>query len=177
MNRFIIPLLAFIVLVGFLGVGLTLKPRELPSPFIGKPAPAFSLPGLPPAQPAFSNRQMAGAVWLLNVWASWCVACRTEHPLLNQLAQTATVPIVGLNYKDDADEAAAWLRRFGNPYTHIPFDRRGNVGIEYGVYGVPETYLIDKNGIIRFKQIGPITPDILERELLPLIEKLRKEPA
>ena len=120
---------------------------------------------------------MAGDVWLLNVWASWCVACRTEHPLLNRLAQDNLAPIVGLNYKDDAGDAAAWLQRFGNPYTHVPIDRRGEVGIDYGVYGVPETYLIDKRGVIRFKQVGPLSADIIERELLPLIRQLNKEPA
>ena len=173
-NRFILPLLAFIVLIGFLGVGLRLKPRELPSPFIDKPAPAFSLPQLLPPQREFSSARMKGSVWLLNVWASWCVACRTEHPLLNQIARANIVPIVGLNYKDNADDAAAWLGRLGNPYSHIPIDQSGDVGIEYGVYGVPETYLIDKAGIIRFKQIGPLTPDVLQRALLPLIEQMRK---
>ncbi len=177
MNRFTVPLLAFLVLLGFLGIGLTLNPRELPSPFIGKPAPAFSLPQLLSPQLAFSNRQMLGDVWLLNVWASWCVACRAEHPLLNQLAQSGAVRIVGLNYKDDAADAAAWLQRLGNPYAHIPFDRGGEVGIEYGVYGVPETYLIDPTGVIRFKQVGPLTPEMLEHSLAPLIQKLREESA
>ncbi len=177
MNRFTVPLLGFLVLLGFLGIGLTLNPRELPSPFIGKPAPAFSLPQLLSPQQAFSNRQMVGDVWLLNVWASWCVACRAEHPLLNQLAQSGAVRIVGLNYKDNAADAAAWLQRLGNPYSHIPFDRSGEVGIEYGVYGVPETYLIDPTGVIRFKQVGPLTPEILEHSLAPLIQKLREESA
>ncbi len=178
MNRYVVPLLVFMVLIGFLGVGLKLKPRELPSPFIGKPAPVFSLPELPglpePPQQEFSNAQMRGQVWLLNVWASWCVACRTEHPLFNQMADAGGVPIVGLNYKDDAADAAAWLQRLGNPYSHIPFDSGGDVGIEYGVYGVPETYLIDKDGVIRFKQTGALTPEILQRTLLPLIKTLRE---
>lgn len=174
-NRFILPLLAFIVLIGFLGVGLRLNPRELPSPFIDKPAPAFSLPQLLSRQREFSSAQLNGQVWLLNVWASWCVACRTEHPLLNRMARANTIPIVGLNYKDNAEDAAAWLGRLGNPYSHIPFDQSGDVGIEYGVYGVPESYLIDKAGIIRFKQTGPLTPDVLQHALLPLIEKLHKE--
>ena len=172
-NRFVIPLLAFIVLIGFLAVGLRLKPRELPSPFIDQPAPAFVLPELSSQRP-FSNAQMMGEVWLLNVWASWCVACRAEHPLFNRLANADIVPIVGLNYKDNADDAVAWLQRLGNPYTHIPFDSNGAVGIEYGVYGVPETYLIDQAGIIRFKQVGALTPEILQRTLLPLVEKLRE---
>lgn len=176
MNRFVVPLLVFIVLVGFLGIGLRLKPRELPSPFINQSAPAFSLPELLPPLREFSNAQMKGEVWLLNVWASWCVACRTEHPLLNQVADADLAPIVGLSYKDNADDAAAWLQRLGNPYTHIPFDPDGEVGIEYGVYGVPETYLIDKAGIVRFKQVGPVTSDILQRTLLPRIKKLREAP-
>ncbi len=172
--RFIAPLLGFVVLIGFLGVGLTLDPRELPSPFIDKPAPTFSLPRLRAPEQNFSSSQMAGRVWLLNVWASWCAACRTEHPLLNRIAQLGTVPIVGLNYKDDANDADAWLQQFGNPYSHIPFDPNGEVGLEYGVYGVPETYLIDENGLIRFKQTGPITPQILQQRLLPLIAELRR---
>ena len=172
-NRFTVPLLVFIILIGFLGVGLRLKPRELPSPLIDKPAPVFALPELS-SQHQFSNAQMRGKVWLLNVWASWCVACRAEHPLFNRIAAADIVPIVGLNYKDNADDAAAWLQRLGNPYSHIPFDPSGAVGIEYGVYGVPETYLIDQAGIIRFKQVGAVTPEILQRTLLPLMEKLRE---
>ena len=177
MNRFVIPLIGFIVLIGFLGIGLTLNPRELPSPFIGKPAPTFSLPRLLSPGQSFSNHQMNGDVWLLNVWASWCVACRTEHPLLNRIARTDSVRIVGLNYKDNAGDATAWLQRFGNPYSYIPLDQSGDVGIEYGVYGVPETYLIDKTGVIRFKQVGPLSADIVEHSLLPLIKKLRGDPA
>lgn len=165
MNRFLLPLVAFAVVVAFLGAGLKLNPRELPSPLLGKPAPAFQLPALPPAE-AFDSAQMQGRVYLLNVWASWCAACLDEHPLMNQLAQ-AGVPLVGLNYKDNAGDAAAWLRRFGNPYAHIPVDRDGRVGIEFGVYGVPETYLIDARGIVRFKHIGPLTADIVRREILP----------
>ena len=175
-NRFVVPLVVFIVLVGFLAAGLRLKPRELPSPLIGKPAPAFVLPELLTPQREFSSAQMAGRAWLLNVWASWCVACRTEHPLLNRLARADSVPIVGLNYKDNADDAAAWLQRLGNPYSRLPFDPHGDVGIEYGVYGVPETYLIDRSGVIRHKHIGPLSEDVLRREILPRIEKMREAP-
>ena len=175
MNRFGIPLLVFIVLVGFLGVGLTLKPKEIPTPFIDKPAPPFSAPELMSPQQDFRNTDMMGNVWLFNVWASWCVACRAEHPLLNQIAQIGTVDIVGLNYKDNAGDATTWLQQLGNPYSHIPVDQNGNVGIDYGVYGVPETYLIDRAGIIRFKQIGPISSEIVRDTLMPLIDKLQKE--
>ena len=182
MNRFAIPLLAFVVLIAFLGIGLTLKPRDLPSPFIDAAAPDFILPTLAingashgQATRQFNNVQMAGQVWLLNVWASWCAACRDEHPLFNKIAHENIVPIVGLNYKDDADAAIAWLRELGNPYAHIAVDANGDVGIEYGVYGVPETYLIDRAGIIRYKQVGAVSADVLQNELLPLIAKLRAQ--
>ncbi|MGI9311300.1 MAG: DsbE family thiol:disulfide interchange protein [bacterium] len=190
MSRFAAPLLMFVVLAAFLGVGLTLKPRELPSPLIGQMAPAFESPTLASARDATSSSspspsspssfkvaEMRGQVWLLNVWASWCAACRDEHPLLNRLAMRDAVAIVGLNYKDAAEDAAAWLRAFGNPYTRIPLDRNGDIGIEYGVYGVPETYLIDRDGIIRYKQVGPLTAEILREVMLPMIEKLRAQSA
>ncbi|MDA7957156.1 MAG: DsbE family thiol:disulfide interchange protein [Gammaproteobacteria bacterium] len=173
-SRFAAPLLAFAAVIALLAAGLALKPHELPSPFIGKPAPPFTLPRLLAPEETFSVSQMKGNVWMLNVWASWCAACRDEHPLLNRLAQRG-MRIVGLNYKDDPEDAADWLRRFGNPYSHIPRDAGGDVGIEYGVYGVPETYLIDGDGVIRFKQVGPLTADALRRKLLPAIEKLRGE--
>lgn len=175
-NRFGIPLLAFAAMVALLAAGLTLKPRELPSPFIGQAAPLFSLPELLAPAQNVSNAQLRGHVWMLNVWASWCAACRDEHPLLNRLARHG-MRIVGLNYKDDAADATAWLQRFGNPYSHIARDANGDVGIEYGVYGVPETYLIDRSGVIRFKQVGPLTPEVLRRELLPMIAKLREDAA
>ncbi|MGR3984846.1 MAG: DsbE family thiol:disulfide interchange protein [Gammaproteobacteria bacterium] len=175
-SRFGAPLLVFAVIVSLLAAGLTLKPRELPSPFIGRPAPAFSLPELFAPAEHVSAAQMKGHVWMLNVWASWCAACRDEHPLLNRLAQRG-MRIVGLNYKDETGAAIAWLRRFGNPYSHVARDANGDTGIDYGVYGVPETYLIDRNGIIRFKQVGPLTPEVLRRELLPVIAKLREEAA
>jgi len=173
MNRFIIPLAAFAVLLAFLAAGLKLDPRALPSPLIGRASPAFASKQLPPAA-AFDSAQMAGRVWLLNVWASWCAACLDEHPLMNQLAR-AGLPIVGLNYKDDGDDATAWLARFGNPYAHTPVDRDGRIGLEFGVYGVPETYLIDAGGVIRFKRIGPLTVEVVRRELLPLLAKLGGE--
>ena len=172
MKRYLLPLLVFVVLVGFLAVGLTLKPREVPSPLIDKPAPAFSLPLLDAPDKSLSAQDLRGKVWLLNVWASWCVACRQEHPLLVELAKSGTVPIYGLNYKDKRPDALQWLERFGNPYTQSIADTAGLVGIDYGVYGVPETFVIDKSGVIRHKLIGPITPESLRDEILPLVKKL-----
>ncbi len=174
MNRFIVPLLGFVALLGLLGVGLLRlppgdAPKALPSPFIGQPAPAFSVPELLAPAAVFSPQQMAGQSWLLNVWASWCVACLAEHPLLVQFAQRHAVPIVGLNYKDAPADATAWLAEHGNPYTHLPADRRGEVGLDYGVYGVPETYLIDPAGVIRFKHIGPLTAELLDQVLMPQV--------
>ena len=172
MQRWLWPLGIFIVLVVFLGVGLTLNPREVPSPLINKPAPPFELPQLHAQDKAFSQKDMAGKVWLLNVWASWCAQCRDEHPLLLELAKHNVVTIQGLNYKDKRDDALAWLKQFGDPYNLSISDSNGRVGIDYGVYGVPETYVIDKLGIIRFKQIGPVTPQVLNEKILPLIAQL-----
>jgi cytochrome c biogenesis protein CcmG/thiol:disulfide interchange protein DsbE len=172
--RFLIPLALFIVLAGFLLRGLFLNPREVPSPLINKPAPQFSLAQLAQPDRPFGPQDMKGQVWLLNVWASWCVACRQEHPLLVELAKRKAVPIVGLNYKDKPDAASGWLAQFGDPYDLSVKDRDGRVGIDYGVYGVPETFLIDKAGVIRFKQIGPITEEVWTKKMQPLIEELRK---
>jgi len=170
--RFAIPLAVFVALAAFLAVGLTRDPREVPSPFIGKPAPDFKLTQLADEKLAFAPEDMKGKVWLLNVWASWCVSCRVEHPLLVEMSKKNVVPIVGLNYKDGRGEGMQWLQRFGNPYSLSAFDADGKVGIDYGVYGVPETFVIDKKGVIRYKQIGPITPEALEKTLLPLIREL-----
>jgi cytochrome c biogenesis protein CcmG, thiol:disulfide interchange protein DsbE len=170
--RYVIPLAIFLVLVGFFAAGLTRDPREVPSPFIGKAAPAFKLEQLHQPQLAFTPEDMKGKVWLLNVWASWCVSCRVEHPLLVEMSRKKVVPIVGLNYKDKREDGVQWLAKFGNPYALSAFDFDGKVGIDYGVYGVPETFVIDKQGVIRYKQIGPITPEALEKTLLPLIRKL-----
>ena len=172
--RFLIPLALFIVLAGFLLRGLFLNPREVPSPLINKPAPQFSLAQLAQPDQPFGPQDMKGQVWLLNVWASWCVACRQEHPLLVELAKRKAVPIIGLNYKDKPDAATGWLAQFGDPYNLSVKDRDGRVGIDYGVYGVPETFLIDKAGVIRFKQIGPITEEVWTKKMQPLIEELRK---
>jgi cytochrome c biogenesis protein CcmG/thiol:disulfide interchange protein DsbE len=173
MKRFLLPLGIFIVLVGFLAVGLRLNPREVPSPLINKPAPPFTLPELTDPQRTFSQKDMLGKVWLLNVWASWCVSCREEHPVLVEFSKRNIVPVYGLNYKDERKDALAWLARLGNPYTMSIMDRDGRIGIDYGVYGVPETYVIDKQGVIRYKQIGPVTPEILDAKIVPLVRKLQ----
>ena len=144
----------------------------MPSPLIDKPAPAFSLPQLHQPAQTISRDDMKGKVWLLNVWASWCVACREEHPVLVEFARTGAVPIVGLNYKDERADGLAWLAQFGDPYQLSAFDYDGRIGIDYGVYGVPETYLIDKNGVIRYKRIGVVTPEIVRDKILPLVKEL-----
>ncbi|MDQ3215364.1 MAG: DsbE family thiol:disulfide interchange protein [Pseudomonadota bacterium] len=161
-------------LAAFLFVGLGLNPREVPSPLVGKPAPTFQLAQLAQPDQMFSPSQMQGQVWLLNVWASWCVACRVEHPLLVELARTDTVPIIGLNYKDKRDPALGWLAQLGNPYKLSLMDTDGRVGLDYGVYGVPETFVIDKQGVIRFKQIGPVTEEAWRKKMFPLVQQLRK---
>jgi len=169
----LIPLAIFIALVAFLGIGLTLNPREIPSPLIDKPAPAFDLPQLHQSAQMLKLADMQGKVWLLNVWASWCVACREEHPVLVEFSKQGVLPIIGLNYKDKRSDALGWLKEFGDPYTTSIVDAEGRVGIDYGVYGVPESFLIDGKGRIRYKQIGPITPEVLQKEILPRIKELQ----
>ncbi len=189
MKKFLIPLFLFLGLVVFLAVGLKRDPREIPSPLIDKPAPTFSLPTLV-GDAAFSPTQMEGQVWMLNVWATWCVACREEHPVLVAFARKYQVPIVGLSYKEiqpqepefklpaaqklalARERSVVWLKRHGDPYINSVMDMDGRVGIQYGVYGVPETYVIDKEGVIRFKHVGAVTPALLANTLLPMIEKL-----
>jgi cytochrome c biogenesis protein CcmG/thiol:disulfide interchange protein DsbE len=175
MMRFILPFVVFIVLAVFLFVGLNLDPREVPSPLVGKPAPAFALPQLDAVNKQFSPADMKGKVWLLNVWASWCVSCEAEHPVLMELAGLNLVPVYGLDYKDKREAALAILERRGNPYKLVASDADGRVGIDYGVYGVPETYVIDKQGVIQYKQIGPVTPDNLREKILPLVAELEKK--
>ncbi len=173
-KKLFIPLGVFIVLVGFLFVGLFLNPREVPSPLIDKPAPMFSLAQLHAPNKMLGTSDMKGQVWLLNVWASWCVSCREEHPLLVELAKAKLLPIVGLNYKDEPAAGMKWLKQNGDPYNLSVVDRDGAVGIDFGVYGVPETFLIDKTGTIRYKQIGPITVEALEKKIMPLVRELQK---
>jgi cytochrome c biogenesis protein CcmG, thiol:disulfide interchange protein DsbE len=170
--KYIIPLAIFAILVVFLAIGLTKDPRMVPSPFIGKPAPAFTLAKLHEPGASFAPEEMKGKVWLLNVWASWCVSCKVEHPLLNEMNRQGVVPIVGLNYKDARNDATKWLKQNGDPYLFSVSDIDGRVGIDYGVYGAPETFVIDKQGVIRYKQIGPITPEALDKTILPLIKQL-----
>lgn len=169
--KFLIPLVLFFVLVGFLGKGLFLDPREVPSPLIGKPAPAFEAAVLGDPSKTFSTADMKGKVWLLNTWASWCVACREEHPLLVEML-AHDIPLYGLAYKDVEQDALDVLDKMGNPYIITANDADGRIGIDYGVYGVPETYVIDKAGVIRYKQIGPITPESLRDKILPLLKEL-----
>jgi cytochrome c biogenesis protein CcmG/thiol:disulfide interchange protein DsbE len=193
MNKFLWPLVGFIALVVLLAVGLNLNPRDVPSPLVGKPAANFSLPVLG-ADRKFGPEDMKGKVWMLNVWASWCVSCRQEHPILVDLGKKGIVPVVGLNYKEvrgdgetdisktDAatedrlarERASKWLLQHGDPYVLSVLDLDGRVGIDYGVYGVPETYLIDKAGIIRMKHTGPVTPDDLAKKILPMVAELSK---
>jgi cytochrome c biogenesis protein CcmG, thiol:disulfide interchange protein DsbE len=174
MTKYLLPLALFLVLVVFLAIGLSRDPREVPSPLVNKPAPAFSLPQLANPEQRFKSEEMRGRVWLLNVWASWCVACREEHPLLLELARARLVPVYGLNYKDERQDALNWLKEFGDPYVMNLVDADGRVGIDYGVYGVPETFVIDREGVIRYKQIGPVTPEALRDRIIPLVRELQK---
>lgn len=172
MSRFLLPLAVFIVLAGFLAYGLQLNPREVPSPLIDKPAPLFKTSQLHALEKTISPEDLKGKVWLLNVWASWCVSCRQEHPLLIDLARRNIVPVLGLNYKDQRADGIRWLQDHGDPYLVSAFDLDGRIGIDYGVYGVPETFVIDRNGFIRYKHIGPITTEALENKILPKVKEL-----
>lgn len=172
MKRFLLPLGIFLALAIFLGLGLKLDPREVPSPLIDKPAPAFALPTLADESRTLRKEDMLGQVWMLNVWASWCVACRQEHPVLIEFARRQVVPLYGLNYKDERADGQRWLQVGGDPYVASLFDHDGRTGIDYGVYGVPETFVIDKAGVIRYKHIGPITPEVLQQKIEPLLRQL-----
>ncbi len=194
MNRYYWILGAFAALVALLAVGLNLNPRDVPSPLVGKAAPAFELNILATPEKTLGPKDMQGKVWLLNVWASWCVSCRQEHPVLVEFSKRAAVPLIGLNYKEvrgdgnfdmskmGADEekklafqrGRQWLAQHGDPYTLTVMDLDGRVGIDYGVYGVPETYVIDKAGVIRMKHTGPISPDVLSGKIMPLLAELNK---
>lgn len=177
MLRYLIPLALFLVLVVFLAIGLTRGDNrdKIPSALINKPAPAFRLPQLNDPAKTFSAEEMRGKVWLMNVWASWCVSCRDEHPFLLDYAKLGVVPIVGLNYKDERQNAVAWLQELGDPYMVSAVDLDGRVGIDYGVYGAPETYVIDKSGTIRLKHVGAVTPDVWSEQILPLIQELNRQ--
>lgn len=173
MNRYFLPLALFFVLVLFLAVGLRIDPKRVPSPLIDKPLPAFNLPKLKTPEDNIKSNDFQGDVVLLNVWASWCVSCRLEHPLLVELSKNSEMLIYGLNYKDTRTDAMQWLQQFGDPYRASAFDQHGLTGIDLGVYGVPETYIMDRTGIIRYKHIGPITREALDNTIMPLIEKLK----
>lgn len=172
--KFLIPLVLFVALVVFLAIGLNRDPHEVPSPLINKAAPAFEVPQLAEPNKTFSPESMKGQVWVLNVWASWCVACREEHPVLVELAKSQMAPVIGLDYKDKREDALAMLAKQGNPYVLSAFDGNGRVGIDYGVYGVPETYIIDKAGVIRFKHIGPLTMNLLNQKIYPKLSELKR---
>jgi cytochrome c biogenesis protein CcmG/thiol:disulfide interchange protein DsbE len=175
MNKILLlPLALFIALVVFLLVGLRRDPHEVPSPLINKPAPAFQLPQLQEPNKTFSAQDMRGKVWLLNVWSSWCEPCREEHPLLVANSKNGTLPIYGMDYKDDRAAAMRLLAEEGDPYILSTSDFDGRVAIDYGVYGVPESYLIDRNGVIRFKQVGPISEEVWRTKILPLAKQLNQ---
>lgn len=171
----LLPLALFLALAGFLAKGLTLNPAELPSPLINKPAPSFTVDSLLAGEASFDSREMEGKVWVLNVWASWCGPCVQEHPLLIDLAAQRDVPLVGLNYKDQPQDALPWLARLGNPFTHVLNDQRGDVGLDFGVYGVPETFVIDGKGLVRYKHVGPLDRQSMQDKLLPAIDEVMAE--
>ena len=173
----IIPLVAFMAIAGFLYKGLTLDPSLVPSPLIDKPAPVFTASSLPVSDGDFDSQSMDGQVWVLNVWASWCGPCVQEHPVLIEMTEQRDVPLVGLNYKDVPDDALTWLGRLGDPFSHLVSDQAGEVGLDWGVYGVPETFVIDKQGKVRYKHVGPLAPQDLEEKMYPIIDQLLGEPA
>ncbi|MGI9154043.1 MAG: DsbE family thiol:disulfide interchange protein [Rubrivivax sp.] len=170
--RFLIPLALFVGLAWFLYAGLSLNPREVPSPLIGKPAPAFALPRLDDPTQTVKREDLLGKVWVMNVWASWCAPCREEHPLVVAFARERKVPVIGLNYKDRPGDARTWLERLGNPYAATLIDFDGKVGIDFGVYGVPETFVIDAQGVVRFKHVGVLTRQVISQKIEPLLKEL-----
>ena len=170
--KFLIPLALFGVLTWFLFSGLSLNPREVPSPLIGKPAPAFQLVRLDDPDKTVRREDLLGKPWIMNVWASWCAPCREEHRVVIDLARKGGVPVVGLNYKDQPGNARNWLQRLGDPYLMTLVDFDGKVGIDFGVYGVPETFVIDAQGVIRFKHVGVLTPAVVSERIAPLLRKL-----
>lgn len=173
MIRYVLPLAVFLALVSLLAIGLTRDPRLVPSPLVGQPAPAFALTDLQQPDHTVTRADLLGKVFLLNVWATWCVSCRAEHEVLMQIARQGDVPIYGLNYKDDRQEAVRWLERLGNPYVRNLYDPEGQVGLDLGVYGTPESFLVDQNGVILHKHVGPITAAIWQQELRPLIDGVK----
>jgi cytochrome c biogenesis protein CcmG/thiol:disulfide interchange protein DsbE len=175
MSRFILPVVGFALLVVFFWIGLGRDPTLVPSPLVGKPAPSFSLAQLNNPELKLTDTAFQGQVSLLNVWATWCVGCRQEHETLLQIAREGGVPIFGLNWKDDSKSAVRWLEQLGNPYTATGVDADGRVAIDWGVYGAPETFLIDANGIVLYKHIAPLTMSVWEQEFVPRIRRARGE--
>ncbi|WP_348760538.1 DsbE family thiol:disulfide interchange protein [uncultured Salinisphaera sp.] len=173
--RVVVPVAVLIALVGLLGYGLTRDPHTLPSAYLNRAAPTLALPSLADETQAVRLADMAGRVTLVNVWASWCVACRSEVSELAELSETTDIPVVGIDYKDTRDEASRWLRRFGNPYARIAFDESGSTGIDWGISGVPETFVIGRDGQIKDKIVGPVTAEVRRKRLVPLIEQLKAE--
>jgi len=171
MSRFIGLIVAFLALIAVLTVGLTRDPGKLESTYIDKQAPAFDLPSLIEPGRRVNNDRMAGSMALVNVWATWCVGCREEHPFLMQLAEEDPLPIYGINWRDDRTTALEWLDEYGDPYVDSGFDGDGRVGIDWGVYGAPETFLVDADGIVVHKHLGPLSPSIWERDFVPLLSK------
>lgn len=174
---FVLPVVLFVLVAGVLGIGLSLDPRSIPSPLIGKPVPEFRLPPIMGRTLGLASTDLRGEVSVVNVFASWCVPCRAEHPLFVQLQRDGIAPLHGINYKDRPEDAARWLDELGDPYTRTGADLDGRVAIDWGVYGVPETYVIDHNGCIAFKHIGAVTPAVMEQTLRPLIVRLRQRAA
>ncbi|MCP4494891.1 MAG: DsbE family thiol:disulfide interchange protein [Gammaproteobacteria bacterium] len=171
--RFAIPLGIFVLMVGLLGYGLTLDPKKVPSPLIDKPAPAFTLKKLHQTESELSRDDLLGEVWVLNVWASWCVSCRAEHEVITRLAKKNLAKIIGLDYKDEPADGRRWLKQFGDPYFVSLIDLDGHVGIDWGVYGVPETFIVGKDGLIKYKHIGPVTHEALDSEIIPKLKELQ----
>lgn len=172
--RRFLPLLAFGALIAFLVAGLRLDPREVPSPLLSKPAPAFQLPQLRDPGLTFARDELKGQVWLLNVWASWCASCRAEHAVLVDFAKSGIAPLVGLNYRDNREDALAWLASAGDPYRISVMDANGRTGIDYGVYGTPETFVIDRAGIVRLRHVGPLSPETMNKKIIPAIKDLQR---
>lgn len=172
-TKYLLPLATFLGMSVLLGVGLTMNPKELPSALIGKPAPEFSLPLLHTPEQSFAPKSLSGKRWILNVWASWCPSCRDEHPIFNEIAQRTSIPLVGLNYKDKPEDAKRWLSVRGNPYDSIPSDIDGSIAIDWGVYGAPETFVVDEKGNILYRHAGPISPVLLKQEIAPFFPEMQ----
>ena len=173
---YLLPLGIFLILAVYFAVGLTKDPRKLPSTLINREVPAFNLPAIQGYERGFSSKDLLGQVTLVNIFGSWCVACLAEHPFLMKLKKDNVIPIYGIDWREKSDGAATkWLQRHGDPYTLIGDDRDSRVSIDFGVTGAPESFIVDKKGVVRYKHIGPIYPETWADTLLPIVEELRKE--